>query len=124
VVKAEYLLHEIAHEHTDHPDLLVLHEADRSLIEAVLAESRGEGGFYFVNISLMELDHFILVIFVDESGGLLGRQEYRGELVKVSLEKTLEFFEERDTIENGLLKVGISFFDILKITFLVNVEDS
>jgi hypothetical protein len=124
VVEAEYLLHEISHEHTDHPDLLVLHEADRSLVEAVLAECRGEGGFYFVNISLMELDHFILVVFVDQSGGLLGRQENRGELVKVSLEKSLKFFEERDAIEKGLFKVGISFFDILKITLLVNVEDS
>lgn len=72
----------------------------------------------------MELNYFILVIFVYKCRWLLCGQEDRCKLIKVSLEKTLELFKERNSVEKSFFKVRISFLDILEFTLFINVKNS
>ena len=83
VVEVDYFLNKVLEEDTHHPDLLILHKTYGSQIETILAHSSGEGVLHVVDIGLVQVDHFLLVVFVYKGGGLLLVEEDGGELFEV-----------------------------------------
>jgi hypothetical protein len=99
MIEMEDLLHKITNEDTNHPDLLILHKANRSFVETVFTQCSGEGSLHFIYVCFMKLNNFLIVIFIDHSGWFLDSQEDRCEDIEMSSEETVELVKHRDAIE-------------------------
>lgn len=71
MIETQNIFNEVFIENSNQPDLLVLQEPNGSQVQSIFLQCNAECIFHFIDISFMQVQNFLFVVFINQSGGLL-----------------------------------------------------
>ena len=113
MVIPQHLVDQILELNTHHPNLLVIQESARAVVQPILAKSCAEPNLEFSNPSFMHIQDILFIFRIYFHLQLFLFDIERSQFSVVDFEEVDHFIEEGDTADDGVQEVVVSLLQVL-----------